>query len=341
MLELTARDGPDNLSATAASFFDASEDCVKILGLEGELLAMNANGICLLEIKDFEAMRGQPWADMWPEDERDTITSAIATALCGQGARFAADCPTAAGTPKSWEVVVWPVLNDAGRPVQLISISRDVTERRRAEEERALLTRELAHRIRNMFAIVDGVVSLSSRAATEAKPFADALRKRLHGLGRAIAYVSPPELIGQGGTTDHTLLGLLRVLLEPYCGGGSADQHLSISGDDAPIGARATTSMALVVNELATNAIKYGALRLDDGHVDLQIAVDHDVVRMNWRESSGSGDVADIRSVDQRGFGSVLLENAVIHQLGGRFARKWTPGGVVVEMSFPKDRIGR
>lgn len=326
--------------ALAASFFDASEDCVKIVSLEGDLLAMNANGVCLMEIDDFEALRGQPWTSLWPEAEREAIQAAVAQANGGRGSKFVADCPTGGGTLKSWEVVVWPVLDERGQPREIISISRDITERRRAEEERNLFTRELAHRIKNMFAVVDGVISLSARGAAEARPTIDALRARLHGLGRAIAYVSPPELLGREAQTDHTVLGLLRVLLEPYGGAEGPEQRVFISGGDAPIGKGATTSIALVVHELATNAMKYGSLSTSAGHVDVQVIVHPNTVQMIWREH-GSPRMAGAPSVELKGFGSVLVENAVTRQLAGQYTRDWRAEGLVVDMTFPADRLSR
>lgn len=325
--------------ALAASFFDASEDCVKVVGLDGSLQAMNANGICLMEIADFDALRGKPWESLWPESARGEIEAAVAKAKRGQGSKFTADCPTAAGTPKSWEVVVWPVLDQQGQPQQIISISRDITERRLADEERALFTRELAHRIKNMFAVVDGVISLSSRGVAEAKPTIDALRSRLHSLGRAIAYVSPPELLGREGRTDHTILGLLRVLLEPYGGGEGSDRRVFVTGDDTAIGKGATTSMALIINELATNAMKYGGLQGAVGRVEVTVVVDGTDVHIVWREHGAAPSGSQAAKLS--GFGSVLLENAVVRQLAGRYTREWVDNGLVVDMVFPAERIAR
>lgn len=340
MLDTPVRRSQASNASLAASFFDASEDCVKVVSLDGALLAMNANGICLMEIQDFETLRGRPWKDMWPEAEHPAIEASIVKARAGQGSKFTADCPTAAGTPKFWEVVVWPVLDESGRPSEIMSISRDITERRVAEEERSLFTRELAHRIKNMFAVVDGVISLSSRGAVEAKPVIDALRARLHGLGRAIAYVSPPELLGREATTDHTILGLMNVLLQPYSGGEGPDQRVFITGNDAPVGRGATTSLALIVNELATNAMKYGALATASGRVDLAVSVDAATVRLLWREHGAPADLAAPPAA-LSGFGSILVENAIVRQLGGHYTRDWAAGGLAVDMTFPRERVAR
>jgi hypothetical protein len=94
-----------------------------------------------------------------------------------------------------------------------------------------------------MFAVVDGVISLSARADAAARPFADALRTRLFGLGRAMAYVTPPEVVGSAHDRPADLCWLLlHVLLEPYGDLDTADRRVTVSGDDVRIGRAATTS---------------------------------------------------------------------------------------------------
>ncbi|MDO9246986.1 MAG: PAS domain-containing protein [Phenylobacterium sp.] len=329
---------PLSLSALAASFFDASTDCVKVVGLSGDLLAMNANGVCLMEIEDFESLRGQPWVGFWPPAAQHLIENALTEARAGRGSRFTADCPTAAGTPKSWEVVVWRVLDDLGQPAQVISISRDVTAQQRAEQQRQLFTRELAHRMKNTFAVVDGVIALSSRSAGEARTFVDALRQRLLGLGRAIAYMAPPEFTSLEAPAERSVQGLLQVLLGPYGGLEGAERQIFLTGDDMPVGPDSTTILALIFNELATNALKYGALTSPEGRVDLHLKADAETLRMSWSEALPAGTlIAD--TTGKRGFGAALLERAVVKQLGGTFERALRPGGIQVIMSAPLKAI--
>jgi len=325
----------------SASLFDASEDCVKVVGLDGTLLDMNANGICLMEVDDFTALRGQPWASLWPEEHREKIETAVAEAREGRSSKFVADCLTAKGTMKSWEVVVWPVLDSTRRATQMVSISRDITERLRVEADNALLTRELAHRIQNMFAVVDGVIGLSARGAVEAKPFADALRRRVVSLGRAIAYVLPSAMMGREETdATRSLHGLLRVLLEPYGDSVGPGRRIELHGDDVPVGPAATTSLALAVNELATNALKYGALQHPEGRLVITTVGQGDVVELHWDEQGAPRD-ASPAARGEAGFGSILLDNAVARQLGGQLTRDWGDAGLSMVMHLPLERLAR
>lgn len=117
------------------SLFEASDDCVKLLDLEGRLLSMNVNGRCLMEIEDFDLLRGTLWPTLWPEETRPILCSALEEARAGRVARFTADCPTAKGTSKSWNVLVAPSFDSVGQVVQILSISRDLTTHRGFESQ--------------------------------------------------------------------------------------------------------------------------------------------------------------------------------------------------------------
>ncbi|HEX7987712.1 MAG TPA: PAS domain S-box protein, partial [Duganella sp.] len=135
--------GADALRRQAhLSIFENSPDCVKILGVDGSLLAMNVNGQCVMEIDDFGAVCGAMWPALWPEAGREQVHRALAAARAGGIGHFEAFCPTAKGTPKWWDVVVSPLLGGDGTLQGLLSISRDITQRRAADErERKLATK--------------------------------------------------------------------------------------------------------------------------------------------------------------------------------------------------------
>lgn len=114
---------------------DASADCIMIIALDGVLLFMNDPGQRALEIDDFEALKGEEWAKLWPGQMAPTVRSAVKEAKEGRVARFSGFCPVADGTPKWWDIVLTPMRNDAGKVVRLLSIARDITESRRTSEE--------------------------------------------------------------------------------------------------------------------------------------------------------------------------------------------------------------
>lgn len=121
------------------SIFESSPDCVKILDLEGNLLSMNKNGMCIMEIDDFAPFTGKDWKQFWSEEDKPIVYETVAAAREGKQRHFTAFCNTAKGTPKWWEISVAPVYDGEGEVVRLISVSRDITERREAETEREKL----------------------------------------------------------------------------------------------------------------------------------------------------------------------------------------------------------
>ena len=127
------------------SLMEGSVDCVKVLDVDGRLLQMNGPGLCLMEIDDFKPLCGQKWSAVWPAAAGQDIECAVAAARRGDTYSFQAFCPTAKATPRWWDVIVSPVRNGANGPVvRLLSVSRDITGQKQAEEERT----KIAERVR-------------------------------------------------------------------------------------------------------------------------------------------------------------------------------------------------
>lgn len=313
---------------------DASIDCVKVISTDGLLLGINPEGQCLLEIDDFATLQGNAWVTIWPEDQRPMVTAAVSRAANGSVARFSASCPTAKGTPKHWDVLVSPLHDEAGGLTRLLAVSRDVTREVQLAGERALVTRELAHRIKNLFSVVDSVIGLSARADPASRPFARVVRERLVALGRAVGYVYGEAPNGEASNIAPTVLGLLGELLAPY-GVNQADDRIRLDGDDAPISSGAVTAMALVINELATNALKYGALSDEEGKVAIETKVTQTEMRLVWAEQTWR----TISPPTHQGFGTALLDRTISLQFRGVIERRWSGRGLTVTMDLPLDSL--
>lgn len=111
-----------------ATDFEQSEDCVKLIGLDGRVLWMNANGLCTMEIDELGAIENKQWTDLWPEEARGTIRSAIVKAATGQAVHLDAFCPTMKGSLRRWDVSISQVRDNWGNPVGYLAISRDITD---------------------------------------------------------------------------------------------------------------------------------------------------------------------------------------------------------------------
>jgi PAS domain S-box-containing protein len=126
----------------------SSDDCIKVLDLHGNLLSMTEGGMRVMEVDDFEKIRGCAWTSFWTDKGNADAKAAVETALAGGTAHFRGPAKTMAGTPKWWDVKVTPILGLDGRPEKLLAVSRDVSVQRRGEVNRDALL-ELGDRLRD------------------------------------------------------------------------------------------------------------------------------------------------------------------------------------------------
>ena len=115
--------------------FEGSPDCVKLLGADGHILAMNRNGRCAMEIDDFRTVQGASWSTLWTNENRHAIEAAVAAARAGYNYHLNLACPTAKGAARWWDVTVSSISNHAGEIVRILTVSRDITEARFATEK--------------------------------------------------------------------------------------------------------------------------------------------------------------------------------------------------------------
>jgi PAS domain S-box-containing protein len=223
----------------------------------------------------------------------------------------------------------------ARRATRLSGVISDVTQRRSIEEAQHLLTRELNHRVKNLFAIASGMVSMTARTAKTTKEMAEALRGRLGALSRAHELVRPVLASDHQGGHATALEKLIASILEPYAHGGSLER-LRLNGPAVAVGSNTATSLALVLHELATNAAKYGSLSVPEGTLAIEWSLGADHVALAWTERNGP---AIPHPPTFEGFGSLLSRKSIAGQLGGTLDFDWRPEGLVVEMRLPTDRL--
>ena len=122
-----------NPNSLLRTLLASSGDCIKILDLDGNLIYMTEGGQRIMEVSDFGAIKGCPWPDFWQDKGNAEAKAAVAAALEGNTGHFQGFATTMAGTPKWWDVTVTLIRDADGKPERLLSVSRDITEPRRAE----------------------------------------------------------------------------------------------------------------------------------------------------------------------------------------------------------------
>ena len=215
----------------------------------------------------------------------------------------------------------------------MFGVFLDVTERKLAEEAREMLAGEMGHRVKNLFAIAAALTAISARSTTTTTEMSRDLTQRLTALSRAHDLVRP---VLSEPKKAAPLADLLAVLLAPYDDEGAGDR-VRISVPELLVGEASATTLALIVHELATNSIKYGALSTATGTVDVSCTEHDSEVVIIWTERGGPAVVA---SKGPAGFGSQLVTRSISSQLGGTIAFDWPAEGVIVTLRMSKARLG-
>jgi two-component sensor histidine kinase len=216
------------------------------------------------------------------------------------------------------------------------------TEQRLHEalEQQELLTKEMSHRVKNLFAITQSMIHTSARSATTPREMSQILAGRVQALTDAHGLIRR-TFSSAGEVSQNAELGdVLRTIVRPHGGAVTPPERerFKIGGPLIRLGEHATNGIALVCHELATNAAKYGALRSEGGGIKVSWQQQCDRLDLVWEERGGPAIVAPPA---KRGFGSVLAERTVVGQLGGALSYEWRPEGLIVTMSVPTESLRR
>jgi two-component sensor histidine kinase len=199
-----------------------------------------------------------------------------------------------------------------------------------------LLAGEMSHRVKNLLTIASGLTAITSRSTSTTHDMARELTQRLTALGRAHNLVRPVP--GQTEAASALLGDLLTVLLAPYDDLGAFSGRIRVSVPRMSVGETSTTVLALIIHELATNSLKYGALSVEAGTLDVSCSAQDEAVTIVWTESGGPE--VEVPTVAP-GYGSKLLERSVTGHLRGAIAYDWAKEGLVVKLQINPDRLAQ
>ncbi|MDB5596441.1 MAG: hypothetical protein JWM36_3402 [Hyphomicrobiales bacterium] len=237
------------------------------------------------------------------------------------------------------DFIFQPIRDGLGSVTGIFVEGYDVTERHLAEEQQQLLLGELNHRVKNLFAIAGGMVSLSARSALTPQDMATSLRGRLDALARANDLIHPGllGLTAQAHTDGTTFDALVRAVLLPYFDGiAQKGERVTLCGPHLLISGAAVTSLALVLHETATNAAKYGALSTENGEVEVVWVVSDGQLHVRWQETHGPEISKRPR---QSGFGTQLINRTIVSQLQGTLQYDFAADGLRLEFVVALERV--
>jgi PAS domain S-box-containing protein len=318
-----------------AAIVESSHDAIVSKDLNGVISSWNKGAEQLFGYSAYEVI-GRPVTILIPPDRENEEPSILERIRRGEPIEhYETVRRRKDGSLVDISLSVSPVKDAEGRIVGASKIARDITERKRAQEQQALLLGEMRHRVKNLFAVTSGMVALSARAAQTPNDLAAAVQGRLSALTRAHELTRPGliDSAGQAGQ-DTTLHALIQAILAPFAApeGSNDPARLLINGSDVPIGANSITNFALILHELATNAAKYGALSSPTGRIRIDCSVEAGELHLIWTERGGP---ALSGAPEGDGFGGLLTRRIVTAQFGGKLSNDWRSEGLIVRLAVP------
>ncbi|MHB8883776.1 MAG: PAS domain S-box protein [Methylovirgula sp.] len=337
LIDLTERQEAEAAAQRLAAIVESSDDAILAKNLDGIIMSWNEGAERLFGYSAEEAI-GQPVTLLIPPERHDEEPDILGRLRRGERIEhYDTIRQRKDGTLIEISLTVSPIRNAAGKIIGASKIARDITERRRAEEQQNLLVREMDHRVKNLFALASSVVTLSARSAKTVEDLVAAVRARLGALSRAHT-LTLAQITESAGSTEQltTMHALIETIVAPFDSSSeSASSRVRITGPDISIAGPAVTSLAMLLHEFATNAAKYGALSADEGYVTIECFEESGQFALIWSEHNGP----PVDHTGVEGFGTMLGRATVKAQLQGEITRVWNPQGLIIRLSVTRDRL--
>jgi PAS domain S-box-containing protein len=219
-----------------------------------------------------------------------------------------------------------PIRDAAGRITAWFGSTTDIHDRKIAEERQQMLTAELSHRVRNLLTVIQIIAERTADRAASVDAFLAAFRGRLQALSSAQA------ALVVSNWRNASLATLVRGALKPYLEDGG---RIRLDVEDLPIGPEAAFTLTLALHELATNAVKYGALSDAAGRVTLtaspEAGTNGEELCLVWQEDGGP----PVLPPETAGFGTTMLSRAIEYQHQGRTELIWRENGLLCRLHLP------
>jgi PAS domain S-box-containing protein len=304
-----------NSAALLNQLLEAATDAIWMRDSHGVFRVANT-AACRVIGDDHDKIIGKAMADIWGPEVGAHLASESAALFASRQALLVEEqmFDASRGVIRTFFSNKVPLFSDDGRPFGILGISRDITDRKRDEERERLLAREVDHRAKNLLAVVQSVVQLTQAG--------DADELKVGIIGRIQALARAHNLLADARWDGAQLGDLVREELAPYLDGSSG--RASVSGPAVLLRPAAAQSLAMVLHELATNAVKYGALASPSGMLEVEWTRTPEWLELSWGERGGPA----IKRPGKNGFGTKIIRASVERQLHGTLDQVWRPEGL-------------
>lgn len=310
------------LEAHLAAIVASSNDAIFTIDSSGRILTWNRCSELMFQYSQDEAI-GMDVRMLAPLDLHAEVDSAISSAVDLKPVRMDTVRRRKDGGTLEVSVNSAPITTVSGELMAISVVVFEITERKRTERQRELLLRELDHRLKNVFGVISSMIGLQARRAANVAAFAEGLRRRIYGLSAL------HDMVRGTGIDDAVSLAQVVQLA------GAASSQMRFKGPDLRLSAAAAIGLGLVLNELVTNALKYGALSVPEGSVAVDWTMDNGELRLTWVEHGGP----PVTQTGTAGFGTLLIQQSLAH-LDGATALDWRPDGLSFTLTCPLHTLG-
>ncbi len=302
--------------------FDQAPGFVAVLGGRDHVFEFANPAYC--ELVGNRDLIGRTLSDALPEVVAQGFVSVMAEVFRSGRAFVTNDTPVALHQDTGIETrhldfIFQPIRDDADQITHILVMGADVTARVSAQEHQKFLLNELNHRVKNSLAVVQSVVRQTIRQSTTLKEAGTAISARILALSRA------QDILTGRSWAGTTIEAVILSATAPHGG----PERIGLSGPHVIVGRRQALALSLAVHELMTNAVKYGALSVDDGRVDIIWTVDRNNpprLGLIWTESGGP----PVQPPQRRGFGMDVIERGLEAELDATVTLDYRSTGLVL-----------
>lgn len=327
LADISERKRAEDAAQWLAAIVSSSHDAIISQDLNGIIRSWNSGAERLFGYTADEAI-GKPITMLIPPDRLDEERGNLRRIRRGEQVdqhetvRMRKDC-----SPVDISLTISPVKDANGSLIGVSKIARDISQRKQAQARQELLTREIHHRTKNLFAVVQAVVRQSFAGKQTVADAKSAVLSRLSSLGQTYLMLIDTQMEGAD------FRGIVEAEMSPFA------DRVRIEGPAVMLTARAAQDFGLAVHELATNAAKYGALSNSTGQVDISWAVGESkgsaVFAFLWQEVGSP----PVLKPERKGFGSIVLERIMGDYSAGPPRIEFAPSGVRYELKARLDTI--
>jgi two-component system, chemotaxis family, CheB/CheR fusion protein len=325
-VDITERKRYEEERARLAAIVDSSNDAIISNDLNGIIVSWNLAAEKLFGYTAGEVV-GKPITTLYPADRLDEASAILGRVRRGERVdHYETVRRRKDGRLIDVSLTVSPIKDGTGKIVGASKIAQDITERKRADDLRALMADELNHRVKNTLATVQSIAAQSLKGTMDGQG-REAFDARL------VALSQTHDLLARDNWEGASLRELLLQELEPYR--SKEGLRFVVEGPDLALRPKAALALGMAFHELATNAAKYGALSKPEGQVrvtwELLRSAEATTLRLQWVETGGP----PVENTGDKGFGSILLERGLSLELDGEVRLDHDPSGIVCTMQIP------